>query len=240
MSSTTINIEEIKEKLIDKLRPTGWSDKLKGFIYSSDFDLLIQKLIDEREVKGKRFTPPLKHVFTSFEKCAANNIKVVIIGQDPYPQLGVADGLAFSCSITGEPQPSLKYVFDAIEKTVYHDFPITQDPDLTRCAQQGVLLLHTALTTEVGKPATHYDIWNPFMVYLLDILNSLYSGIIFILMGAKAQEFEDLLGDQHHILKVSHPMSAGYSGKEWDFKDVFNQANVIIKDANGPEFCITW
>lgn len=240
MSSTTINIDEIKVKLIDKLRPNGWADKLKGFIHSSDFDDVIQKLLDAKE-SGKRFTPPLKHVFSAFENCPYKDVKVVIIGQDPYPQLGVADGMAFSCSITQSPQPSLEYLFGAIEKTVHQEFPTHQDPDLTRWASQGVLLLNSALTTEVGKPATQYDIWYPFLVYLLDILNNDYGSMIFILMGKKAHEFESLLSEHHHIFKVSHPASAAYNRlKEWECDDVFNKANEVIKAMNGPEFQIKW
>lgn len=239
MSNLTINLEEIKEKLIEKLRPNGWADRLKGFIYSSDFEDLIQKLIDCKE-NGKRFTPPLKYVFRAFEECPYNNVRVVIIGQDPYPQLGVADGLAFSCSLTGAEQPSLKYIFNAIQSTVYPDEPLAQDPDLKRWADQGVLLLNSALTTEIGKPATQYDIWNPFLVYLLDILNYEHGSIIFILMGKKAQEFEDLLSSHHHIFEISHPASAAYSGQVWDCQDVFNKVNQIITDMNGPEFTIKW
>lgn len=239
MSSLTVNLEEIKEKLIEKLRPNGWADKLKGFIHSSDFEDLIQKLIDAKD-NGKRFTPPLKYVFRAFEECPYNNVRVVIIGQDPYPQLGVADGLAFSCSLTGVEQPSLKFMFDAIETTVFPDRPRQQDPDLTRWASQGVLLLNTALTTEVGKPATMYDIWNPFLVYLLDILNHDHGSTIFILMGKKAHEFEELLGSHHHIFKVAHPASAAYAGQVWDCQDVFNKANQVITEMNGPEFTIKW
>lgn len=241
MSTTaTVDIDNIKTKLIEMLRPNGWADKLKGFVHSSDFDQLIQKLVDARE-SGKRFTPPLKTVFKAFEACPYNDLKVVIIGQDPYPQLGVADGIAFSCSNTMTPQPSLEYLFGAIERTVYQESPTHQDPDLTRWASQGVLLLNSALTTEVGKPATHYDIWNPFLVYLLDILNTAQGSMIFVLMGKKAHEFEALLSDIHYVFKVSHPASAAYQKqKEWECDDVFNQVNRLIIDRNGPEYKIQW
>ena len=77
----TINIEEIKQKLIDKLEPSGWTTKLRGFIKSSDFEKIIQTLYDQRQ-QGKRFTPPLKTVFTAFEKCPVKDLRVVLIGQD--------------------------------------------------------------------------------------------------------------------------------------------------------------
>jgi uracil DNA glycosylase len=77
-------------------------------------------------------------------------------------------------------------------------------------------------------------------MYLLDMLNLTNSGIIFILLGAKAQELEAVLGQNHYILKASHPASAVYSGHKWDCKDVFNKTNEIIVANNGPEFKINW
>jgi uracil-DNA glycosylase len=235
----TVNLEEIKCKLIEKLTPSGWATKLRGFIQSSDFDKILEALYQQREA-GKRFTPPLKDVFKAFEQCPEKDLKVVIIGQDPYPSMNVADGIAFSCSRTGKLQPSLKFIFEEIERTVYQEWPTYQEPDLTRWAKQGVLLINTALTCEIDKVGSHYDIWNDFIMYLLDMLNLTNSGIIFILLGAKAQELEAVLGQNHYILKASHPASAVYSGHKWDCKDVFNKTNEIIVANNGPEFKINW
>ena len=234
-----INLEEIKQKLIEKLEPSGWTSKLRFFIKSSDFDKILQTLHFLRE-DGKRFTPPLKQVFRAFEECPVNKLKVIIVGQDPYPYLGVADGLAFSCSMTSKVQPSLNNIFEAIEHTVYEDFPTYQDPNLTRWANQGVLLLNSALTCQIDKPGTHYSVWKDFMAYTMDILNYTDTGLIFVLMGKQAQELESMLGEHHHILKVSHPASAAYTKTTWDCKDVFNEINKIINGQHGPEFKIQW
>ena len=235
----TINLVEIKEKLIEKLKPSGWANKLKGFIQSSDFNKILETLYNERE-DGKRFTPPLKDVFKAFEECPEKDLKIVFIGQDPYPQLGVADGMAFSCGVTMKPQPSLRNMFEAIEETVYQGFPTYQDPNLTRWANQGVLLLNTALTCQVDKIGSHYNIWNEFVMYVFDMLNFTNSGLIFVLLGAKAQELESIIGPNHYILKASHPASAVYSGGKWDCKDVFNKVNEIIVANNGPLYKINW
>ena len=77
----TIDIGEIKEKLIAKLEPSGWAAKLRGFIKSSDFDKILQKLYDEKQ-QGNRFTPPLKQIFSAFEKCPVDKLKVIMVGQD--------------------------------------------------------------------------------------------------------------------------------------------------------------
>ncbi len=235
----TVDLAEIKSKLIEKLTPSGWAVKLRGFIQSSDFDKILEALLKERD-EGKRFTPPLKYTFRAFEECPLDDLKVVIIGQDPYPHFGVADGLAFSCGLTGKPQPSLRNVFEAIEQTVYQEYPSHQDPDLSRWAQQGVLLLNTALTTQVDKVGTHYDIWKDFIAYVLDMLSLTNSGLIFILLGAKAQELEAVIGQSHYVLKASHPASAAYTKTTWDCNDVFNKVNEILEKNNGPEYKIEW
>lgn len=235
----TVDLAEIKCKLIEKLTPSGWATKLRGFILSSDFDKILDKLLAERDA-NKRFTPPLKHVFRAFEECPEKDLKIIMIGQDPYPHFGVADGIAFSCGLTQKPQPSLKNMFEAIEETVFQGYPTYQDPDLTRWANQGVLMLNSALTTQLDKVGTHYDIWKDFIMYVLDMLSLTNSGLIFMLLGAKAQELESVIGQNHYILKASHPASAAYTKTVWDCNDIFNKANEILAKNNGAQYKIQW
>jgi uracil-DNA glycosylase len=236
-----INLEEIKDKLIEKLIPSGWANKLRGILKSSDFDKILITLYKMRE-DGKRFTPPLKNVFNAFEKCPVKDLRVVIIGQDPYPYLNVADGLAFSCSITGRAQPSLKFIHHSITQTVYdNDEKLQHNPDLTHWAEQGVLLLNSALTCEIDKVGSHTPIWKDFIAYVIDMLNFTDSGLVFILLGKQAQELESLIGPNHYILKASHPASAAHNGTNiWDCHDIWNEANRLIEGNNGTEFKINW
>lgn len=235
-----INLEEVKLKLVERLKPSGWATKLRGFIQSSDFDKILHTLYKLRE-DGKRFTPPLKQVFRAFEECPQDKLKVIMIGQDPYPHFGVADGLAFSCSNTGKPQPSLQKIFEAIDNTLYFgEEPQDHDVNLTRWANQGVLLLNSALTCEIDKVGSHYSIWKEFIAYTMDILNFTDSGLIFVLMGKQAQDLEGLIGDQHYIIKTTHPAYASYTKQPWDCGDLFNEINKIINGQNGPTFKINW
>lgn len=234
-----INLEDIKLKLIERLRTSSWADKLKGFLQSSDFDKILAELYRLRE-DGKRFTPPLKQVFRAFEECPYDKLKVIMIGQDPYPYINVADGLAFSCSMTDKVQPSLKNIFAAIDSTVYPEQTIEHNPNLTRWANQGILLLNSALTCQVDKIGSHYNVWKEFIAYTMDILNYTDSGLIFVLMGKQAQELESMIGEHHHIIKVSHPASAAYTKTVWDCGDMFNEINKIINGQNGPTFKINW
>ena len=234
-------IQDTKTKLIAKLQESGWGDVLKLFLNSTDFEQVIQKLYDEVTM-DRRFTPGLKHVFRAFEQCSWSKTKVVMIGQDPYFTPGVADGIAFSCGLTDKAQPSLKYMFNAIQDQVYNsDETFTQSPDLTRWANQGVLLLNSALTVQMNKPGTHYHIWKDFLIYVIDQIRSKKDDVLFVLLGKQAETFREyiespILGAsayQHPIISVSHPASAAYKkDKDWDGGHVFNDINSWLASKN--------
>ena len=227
------NIEEIKQKLFDKLKVNNWDKVFNSFIFSSDFDSILNQLYD-LSIQDKKFTPPLKQLFRAFEECPYNELKVVIIGQDPYPQVGVADGISFSCSNTNALQPSLRYILGEVNKTIYGDNPVSTDVDLKRWSNQGILMLNTSLTVEVGKIGSHYDIWKNFTAYLLDYLTHNKENIVYIYMGKKAQEWADLTGDNNHKFFVSHPASAAYTKqKHWDSNDVFLKVQHLVTQHYG-------
>ena len=233
-----LEIDEIKQKLFDKLEPSGWGRIFKSFIFSSEFDDILIKLY-KLSIEGKRFTPTLKQIFRAFEECPYNELQIVIVGQDPYPQVGVADGIAFSCSNTNRLQPSLRYILDEVNKTVYNGEKISEDLDLKRWSNQGILLLNTALTTEVGKIGAHYDIWKPFTAYLLDWLNNYNPGLIYVYMGKKAEEWSVLTNDNTtYKFTVKHPASAAYSGSKWDSDNIFMRTRAIVKKMSGKT--INW
>jgi uracil-DNA glycosylase len=234
---TEIEIDEIKQKMFAKLEPSGWDKVFKSFIFSSEFTDILSKLY-ELSVADKRFTPTLKQLFRAFEECPYDDLKVVFIGQDPYPQIGVADGISFSCGNTNKVQPSLRYIFEEIERTVYQEFPSYQDPDLTRWSKQGILMLNTALTVEVGKIGSHYDIWKPFTAYMLDWLNNHNKELIYVYMGKKAEEWSVLTGDNNYKFSVKHPASAAYNGSKWDSNDIFNKISKLVEENNGQK--IIW
>jgi uracil-DNA glycosylase len=232
-----MDLEEIKQKMFTKLGPSGWDRIFKSFVFSSDFDDILTKLYTLSQ-EDKRFTPPLKQVFRAFEECPYDKLQVVIVGQDPYPQLGVADGISFSCGNTGKLQPSLKYILGEVNRTVYNGHPVSEDVDLTRWSNQGILMLNTALTVEVGKIGSHYDIWKPFTAYMLDYLNNHNKELIYVYMGKKAEEWSVLTGDNNYKFTVKHPASAAYNGSKWDSNDIFNKISKLVEENNGQK--ITW
>jgi len=162
----------------------------------------------------------------------------VVLGQDPYPQLGVADGISFSCGNTEEEEPALQYMLNAVNDTVYQKREST-DVDLKRWSNQGVLMLHSALTTVIGKTGQHYMLWRPFLAYLFDFLTWNNSGLVYIYMGKKAEEWKPAVNDNNYKFACTHPASAAYSDLEsWDCKDVFNETNKILESNYGTK--ITW
>jgi len=217
-----IDINNIRTKLIDNLKQGGWNNALKFFMNSSEFNKLIEFLRKDVE-KGYRFTPPLKYVFNGFKFTKYNETKVIILNQDPYSQINVADGIAFSCSIKKKPEKALEYIFKGLNKNQWESF----DPDLTRWCKQGVLPLNTAFTTQIDKTGTHCEIWKSFTTQLLDHINHNLDPI-FILMGKKTEEWIPLI-DNCKVFKVSHPTSALYKEEVWDCKDVFIKVNEELK-----------
>jgi len=216
-------IDKFKNQIKIDAETSEWNTILNPFVDSPSFDNVFN-FLESAVSNGQRFTPPFKDVFNAFKECTYDNLKVVIVGQDPYPQLGSADGLAFSCSKKGKAEKSLQYINKALD---------TDHTDLKIWANQGVLLINTAFTVEVNKIGSHYNLWKPFTTYLFSNLNKNKKNTIFILMGKKAEEWETLLPDCK-ILKCSHPASAAYKGGEWDHNDVFNKANLELKKQDKP------
>lgn len=215
-------IDSVKKFLVNKITPSGWALKLRGFIYSYDFDKILERLLDEKN-EGKRFTPPLKYIFRAFEECPTDKLKVVIIGQDPYPYFGVADGIAFSCKFSNKPQAILDNILKSINKK-------DEYTDMKVWSNQGVLLLNYTFTTQIDKKKIHYNLWYDFMVYILDVLNNTYTGLVFILIGNKALELKSLIDEEkHYILNASFPPAVKHTKNIWNNNNVFNETNAILE-----------
>jgi uracil-DNA glycosylase len=224
--SNILDIDDYKQKIFNKLEPSGWGRVLKPFIFSLEFENILNSL-HALSVGGKRFTPVLKDVFRAFEECPYDELKVVIVGQDPYPTLGVADGIAFSCGKTDKEQPSLRFILDEVEKLYPNGYE--RPLDLAKWSRQGILMLNTALTTEVGKIGQHYDIWAPFVAYVFDYLKNFHPGLVYVYMGKKSQEWADVCGENCTKFMVSHPASAAYNGSKWDSKGVFGEVRDTVQ-----------
>jgi uracil-DNA glycosylase len=232
---STIDLKDIQQKLYDKLKPSGWADRLKGFILSDDFHSILKELLGQSQ-DGKRFTPVLKQLFRVFEECPFDELRVVMIGQSPHPKPGEADGLLFSSTNTGVINATLQKVFGELERTVDPEY--VQNPDLKRWSNQGVLMLNLALTTEIGKPDVHLELWKPFIAYLLDIINSSNTGIVYVFLGDKAKEWRTDISSQNFKWFVTDPVNTTYTNIDWDSGDLFNSINKVLKEYHNKE--IIW
>ena len=166
----------------------------------------------ENEYSTKTVFPPKEKVFNALNFCSPSEIKVVIIGQDPYHTKGQADGLAFSCH-NGTPQPSLRNIFKEIQDDL--GIKMSESTDLTSWAKQGVMLLNTSLTVVEHLPASHANpLWHKFTTEIVKILNEESQPIVFMLWGNHAKSFLKYLNNPNHlILQSAHPSPfSAYSG----------------------------
>ncbi|WP_417685495.1 uracil-DNA glycosylase [Pseudidiomarina gelatinasegens] len=183
----------------------SWSDLLSEEKKQPYFIDLLHRVQTERDA-GKVIYPPSEQVFQAFKITPLANLKVVILGQDPYHGPGQAHGLCFSVPEGVKHPPSLRNIFKAIQ----HDYPEFQVPEsgnLEHWAKQGVLLLNTVLTVEQGKAHSHASWgWETFTDKVVEQINMQCSGVVFLLWGAHAQKKGALIDRQrHHVLETVHP-----------------------------------
>jgi len=220
--NTLKKINDLKKKLED----SEWEEILYPFINSTEFQFILNKLIKNVE-NNIRFTPIMGDWFNCFIKCKFNKMNVIFINQDPYPQINIADGMAFSSSKSKTEEKAIKYIFDYIKS---YDPDCSRNPNLERWAKQGVLLLNTCVTTELNKFGSHELLWKPFITYLLQSINKTQSNIIVILFGKKTEIWENLLNNQI-VIKVEHPNIGVYKFK-WEGMDIFNKINNLLTNQN--------
>ena len=172
--------------------------------FKKDYFLKIQDFIDE-EYSSKTVYPPYDEIFNAFKLTPLSNVKVVILGQDPYHEEGQAHGLAFSTP-EGRPIPrSLKNIFKEINAE--YDYPIPTSGCLEKWAEQGVFLLNTVLTVEDGNANSHSKCgWQTFTDNVIRILNRQDQPIVFLLWGKQAEKKKELITNENHLVLItSHP-----------------------------------
>ena len=172
--------------------------------FEKDYFLRIKSFIDE-EYQTKTVYPPYEEIFNAFKLTPIDNVKVVILGQDPYHEAGQAHGLAFSTP-DGRPIPrSLKNIFKEINAE--YGYPIPESGCLESWAKQGVFLLNTVLTVEDGNANSHSKCgWQTFTDNVIRILNSQEQTIVFLLWGKQAEKKKELITNPNHLVLItSHP-----------------------------------
>ncbi len=157
--------------------------------------------------KTKPICPDISNIFKAFEVCPYKDLKIVMLGQDPYPQKGVATGILFGNKTdVKELSPSLNIIKEAaINFEVPHSY-INFDPTLESWAKQGVLMINSALTVEMNRIGSHVMVWRTFISCLLKQLSQKEPGLIYVLFGKQAQTFEPYINKQFNtVIKIEHP-----------------------------------
>lgn len=184
--------------------------------------------------------PNIKDVFKAFKLCPYDKCRVIFIGQDPYYQKDIAQGILFGNS-SNTPEDKLSPSLQVIKESVINfEIPhnlITFDPTLESWAKQGILMINSALTTEVGKTGVHMMMWRPFMISFLRKMSTINTGIIYVLFGSQAQVLEPYINANNYVLKIEHPAYFARVKKKMP-NDIWRVINKLLYDLYGER--IEW
>lgn len=182
----------------------GWKEVLKEE-FSKPYFTEITLFLKSEKSTGRIIYPPGNKIFNAFDTTPFENVKVILLGQDPYHGKGQAHGLSFSVPKGIHPPPSLVNIFKELRNDV--GLPIPSGGDLTRWAEQGVLLLNASLTVRSGEPLSHAKTgWTHFTDAVISTVSNLKRNMVFLLWGKFAQDKQVLIDQQKHlVLKAAHP-----------------------------------
>ncbi|NOH80669.1 uracil-DNA glycosylase [Vibrio sp. RE86] len=185
--------------------PLTWHDVIEAEKQQEYFKQTLS-FVEAERAAGKVVFPPQSEVFNAFKATEFEDVKVVIIGQDPYHGPNQAHGLCFSVLPGIKTPPSLKNMYKELAQDI-EGFEIPQHGYLQSWAEQGVLLLNTVLTVEQGKAHSHAKSgWETFTDRLIEAVNAHQSGVVFLLWGAHAQKKGRMIDrSKHHVLAGPHP-----------------------------------
>lgn len=184
---------------------SSWQQVLQQQFEQPYFTEIVSFLKTEKAA-GKIIYPPGSQIFNAFNLTPFNEVKLVILGQDPYHGKGQAHGLSFSVPTGIKPPPSLANIFKELQTDIGLTIP-AYEGNLTSWAQQGVLLLNSALTVRDAEPASHANLgWSIFTDAVIEALSFHKQQLVFLLWGKYAQQKTKLINsDKHLILQAPHP-----------------------------------
>lgn len=187
-----------------------------------------------KRINQDKLCPDYHNIFRAFELCKYEDCKVVFLGMDPYPQKGVATGILFGNKLgTVQLSPSLEVIKEScINYEIPHN-PIEFDITLESWAKQGILMINSALTCEIGKIGSHVNLWRPFISKLLKNLSEYNTGIIYVLFGSQAKTFKPYINkDYNDIIEIEHPSYFARTNQIMSYS-IFTDINKLLKDKYG-------
>jgi uracil-DNA glycosylase len=189
----------------------GWKEVLSEEFNASYFVALKEFLLEEK--KKYSVYPPGNQIFNAFNHTSFDRVRIVLLGQDPYHGPGQAHGLCFSVPDGIKPPPSLVNIFKELQSDL--GVPVSQKGNLTKWAEQGVLLLNATLTVRANQAGSHQGKgWEQFTDAVIRRISEKKAGVVFLLWGKYAQAKETLIDqNKHYILKAAHPSPfSSYNG----------------------------
>lgn len=213
---------------------SNWNE----FIYNTDFS---KPNLAEIQAQLNQTTqccnvyPPQEQIFSAFDKTPLDQVRVVILGQDPYHEAGQANGLAFSVNPGTKMPPSLRNIFKELKDDLGGE--LRTNTDLSDWAEQGVLLLNTSLTVIESQANSMAKLWEPFTDSAIRLLNEQERPIVFVLWGNNARKKKSTIDvSRHYVIESAHPspLSAnrGFFGSK-----PFSKTNQILKRLGENEIC---
>lgn len=223
MESTTIN-----EKV--KINPE-WEKELENE-FKKDYFLSLKEFL-QIEKKNRTIFPPGKDIFAAFNHTPFSKVKVVIIGQDPYHGPGQANGLSFSVAKGVKVPPSLQNIFKELKSDLGIEIP--QHGDLTKWADQGILMLNATLTVRANEAGSHQNKgWEIFTDEVIRKISQNRSGIIFLLWGRFAHSKEALIDEKKHfVLKAAHPSPLA-RGAFFGCRHFSKTNEILVREGSSP------
>jgi uracil-DNA glycosylase len=215
-----------------QLLNSDWLSHLLPYFNGPDYQRVMDQIRAD-EMANVRVFPIFKERYRAFELTPLGKVKCVIIGQDPYHGEGQANGLAFSVNKGMKLPPSLNNIFKELQSEYPNIMPaaIESEGDLSMWAEQGVLLLNTALTVCESAPLSHQNCgWEPLIQQVIATINSQCSGVVFVLWGKSAQRYKSFVDTEiHAVIEGVHPspLSAhrGFFGSK-----PFSKINELLKN----------
>jgi uracil-DNA glycosylase len=211
----------------------SWKEVLKDEFKKPYFKQIAEHLKTEK-AQGKTIYPPGSQIFHAFEATPFDELKVVILGQDPYHGPRQAHGLSFSVQKGVPPPPSLINIFKELQDDV--GVPIPNHGHLEKWAKQGVLLLNASLTVRAGEPMSHSKLgWEKFTNTVIEKVSDLKEQVVFVLWGRFAQEKQSLIDQKkHYIIKSAHPSPLSAKNGFFGSRPFSKINNYLVKHGIDP------
>lgn len=205
----------------------SWKEKLEDE-FGKPYFMLLTDFVRSEYQNGTCY-PPGKQIFAALEKCPVEEVKVVILGQDPYHGRGQANGLCFSVNDGIAHPPSLINIFREIQEDIGKSYP--KSGNLNRWAEQGVLLLNATLTVRANNAGSHQNKgWEQFTDAIISIINTEKENVVFLLWGGYAKKKTGLIDNSRHfILTSGHPSPLSANRGYWFGNKHFSKTNSLLE-----------